>query len=403
MIPFEQAYSQILSDTDISLGQESLSLVDALGRIIAEDQCSGIDVPGYDNSAMDGYAVRCSDAQSGGAFSVSQRITAGDVAVPLQHGTVARIFTGAMIPDDADGIILQEDTFVNEDDSVRFTELPMLSQHIRKAGQDIAKNAVIVRMGESLTPAKIGLLASVGVARVDCYKRARVAFFSTGDELVDPGESLEPGKIYNSNRYFLASCLRDIGAEPVDLGRCPDSANATRDFLLRASESADFIITTGGMSVGEEDYVRAQLDLLGDIAFWKVAMKPGKPFAYGRLSTTPFFGLPGNPVSAFVGFHLLVRPALLRAMGALDHDNKKLKVIANFDCVNKGRRVDFMRCVARFNSKGALAVSRFNNQSSGVLSSMSGSNVLVPIAPGMELAKGDICDAIVLSASALLM
>jgi molybdopterin molybdotransferase len=349
---------------------------------------------------MDGYAVRCKDVKSGGDFQVSQRIAAGDVATPLEQKTVARIFTGAMIPDGADGVILQEDTLLNEDDSVRFVDLPTLAQHIRKAGQDIAKDALIMRRGERLTPAKIGLLASVGIARVDCYKRARVAFFSTGDELADPGEPLGLGKIYNSNRYFLESCLRDTGAEPVDLGRCPDSASATRELLLKACDSADFITTTGGMSVGEEDYVREQLNLLGDIAFWKVAMKPGKPFAYGRISDTPFFGLPGNPVSAFVGFHLLVRPALLRAMGALNYHPKKLKVVAGFDCVNRGQRVDFQRCMAQFNSQGVVVVSQFNNQSSGVLSSISASNVLVPVAPGMALTKGDFCEAIVLSAIA---
>lgn len=415
MIAFEDAYRIVMDKASPSTDTERVLLGDALDRIVASSYYAPIDVPGYDNSAMDGYAVRVSEIALDKPLVVSQRIPAGAIAQALAPNSVARIFTGAMVPEGADAIILQEDTLVDDTSGetndelpikqVRFAELPKLDQHIRLAGQDIAEGAIVVKQGARLAAGDIGLLASVGVAEIDCYKPVRVAFFSTGDELKNPGQTLEPGQIYNSNRYFLAASIRALGAIPVDLGCCPDSADATREMLEQASQQADCIVTTGGMSVGEEDHVRNQLELIGDVLFWKIAIKPGKPVAFGYIrqsansSATPFFGLPGNPVSSFVTFHLLVRPWLLKIMGHTAPEGKILSAIAKFDSSNHSKRLDFLRGSAEVNNEGELEVELFSNQSSGVLSSIAGSNVLVPVKPGQAIRKGELCQVMVLSAS----
>ena len=415
MIAFEDAYRIVMDQASPPTDAERVPLCDALDRIVASSYHSPIDVPGYNNSAMDGYAVRVSEVALDNPLVVSQRIPAGTIAQALTPNSVARIFTGAMVPGGADAIILQEDTLADGTSNqtndaqtikqVRFTELPKSDQHIRLAGQDIAKDAIVVKQGTRLAAGDIGLLASVGVAELDCYKPVRVAFFSTGDELKNPGETLGLGQIYNSNRYFLAASIRALGAIPVDLGCCPDSAEATREMLEHASQQADCIVTTGGMSVGEEDHVRNQLEIIGDILFWKIAIKPGKPVAFGHIrqsansSATPFFGLPGNPVSSFVTFHLLVRPWLLKIMGHTAPQGKMLSAVAKFDSSNRGKRLDFLRGSAAVNNKGELEVELFNNQSSGVLSSIAESNVLVPVKPGQAIRKGELCEVMVLSAS----
>ncbi len=401
MISYEEALQIILSDNCSSSQTESVSLPQSLGRYVAKTQSACINVPGYDNSAMDGYAVRAEELaalEQGASFCVSQRIAAGSIASPLKKGTVARIFTGAMLPEGANAVVLQEDTVVDENEKVSFTEQAIKGRHIRLAGQDIRKDEPVVARGQRLNPADIGLLASVGVGALDCYRPQRVAFFSTGDELKDPGEELEPGQIYNSNRYFLESSLRELGLEPMDLGRCPDSAEATASMLLRASELADCIVTTGGMSVGEEDYVLAQAKSVGSIKFWKIAIKPGKPVAFGDIKGVPFFGLPGNPVSSYVTFQLFVRPWLLRAMGAKNWNHQRIVAVSNFDFYNRGKRLDFLRGTANVQSNGQLRVSLFSNQSSGVLSSIAKSNVLIPIKAGCGLRAGESCEVIVLSA-----
>ena len=416
MITYQDALDTILANAITPSVTELIPLNAALGRIVAQQQVAAINVPGYDNSAMDGYAVRVADITLDNEFIQSQRIAAGDIAKPLQAGTVARIFTGAMIPQGADAVILQEDTRLQESTCsssaqpaapVRFTELPKPNQHIRPAGQDISASAVIVEQGKRLTAGDIGLLASAGIAAVPCFRPLRVAFFSTGDELKNPGEDLALGQIYNSNRYFLSATLSELGAEPIDLGCCPDTPEATRALLQAASETADCIITTGGMSVGEEDHVRAQVEALGSILFWKIAIKPGKPVAFATISAsatatkaydTLFFGLPGNPVSSFVTFHLFVRPWLLKSMGCKAWQAKTVTAIARFDCHNKGRRLDFLRGISSINAKGELQVDLYSNQSSGVLSSIAASNVLVPVAPGQSLQSGDSCEVISLAA-----
>lgn len=454
MIPFEQAFALVTrhsSSEVLASAIERLPIADALGRIVSSSKTALIDVPGYNNSAMDGYAVRAAEILLEQALPVSQRIAAGDAAQPLAAHSVARIFTGAMIPDGADAVILQEDSVqegsVQEDSlheksvqessaeqaglagqdsepfkQIRFTELPEVGQHIRLAGQDIAAGVQVVARGQRLSSVDIGLLASVGIAELECYKPLRVAFFSTGDELKNPGQDLAVGQIYNSNRYFLAARIRELGAIPVDLGCCPDSAAATEAMLLQASEQADCIVTTGGMSVGEEDYVRQSVESLGSILFWKIAMKPGKPVAFGEIQGTPFFGLPGNPVSSFVTFHLLVRPWLLKRMGYADwcggyasvidevavenvDDSMPIKVqpqgltaVSTFAWHNGGKRLDFLRGDITVNQQGQLQVSQFQNQSSGVLSSIAASNVLIPVKPGQSLTVGEVCKVISLAA-----
>ena len=416
MMTFEQGFEQVMAHAAITSHHELVPLDDALGRIAASTQYSVIDVPGYDNSAMDGYAVRSNEVALDSSYCVSQRIAAGEAPQALTERSIARIFTGAMVPSGADAIILQEDAVVDlnsdshaknkSDLNVRFTELPRAGQHIRLSGQDIKKGAVVVEQGRRLTSGDIGLLASVGIAELSCYVPVKVAFFSTGDELKDPGETLLAGQIYNSNRYFLAARIKELGAIPVDLGCCPDTEAATREYLISASEQADCIVTTGGMSVGEEDYVRQQVESLGSILFWKLAIKPGKPVAFGDIKGTPFFGLPGNPVSSFVTFHLLMRPWLLKTMGYADSRAVDLSISslgavaakATFDWHNRGKRLDFLRGLATINSVGEITVDLYQNQSSGVLSSIAQCNVLIPVQPNQQWQAGDACQVIALSA-----
>jgi molybdopterin molybdotransferase len=428
MMTFEQGFEQVMAHAAITSRHEWVPLADALGRIAASTQYSVIDVPGYDNSAMDGYAVRSNDIALGEGYFVSQRIAAGEAPEALAEHSIARIFTGAMVPVGADAIILQEDAVVDSnsdcesasgsdsngkndseakrDLNVSFTELPRAGQHIRLSGQDIKKGAVVVEQGRRLTSGDIGLLASVGIAELFCYAPVKVAFFSTGDELKNPGEALSAGQIYNSNRYFLAARIKELGAIPVDLGCCPDTEAATREYLISASEQADCIVTTGGMSVGEEDYVRQQVESLGSILFWKLAIKPGKPVAFGDIKGTPFFGLPGNPVSSFVTFHLLMRPWLLKTMGYADSRAVDLSISslgavaakATFDWHNRGKRLDFLRGLATINSVGEITVNLYQNQSSGVLSSIAQCNVLIPVQPNQQWQAGDACQVIALSA-----
>ena len=416
MMTFEQGFEQVMAHAAITSHHELVPLDDALGRIAASTQYSVIDVPGYDNSAMDGYAVRSNEVALDSSYCVSQRIAAGEAPQALTERSIARIFTGAMVPSGADAIILQEDAVVDlnsdshaknkSDLNVRFTELPRAGQHIRLSGQDIKKGAVVVEQGRRLTSGDIGLLASVGIAELSCYVPVKVAFFSTGDELKNPGETLLAGQIYNSNRYFLAARIKELGAIPVDLGCCPDTEAATREYLISASEQADCIVTTGGMSVGEEDYVRQQVESLGSILFWKLAIKPGKPVAFGDIKGTPFFGLPGNPVSSFVTFHLLMRPWLLKTMGYADSRAVDLSISslgavaakATFDWHNRGKRLDFLRGLATINSVGEITVDLYQNQSSGVLSSIAQCNVLIPVQPNQQWQAGDACQVIALSA-----
>lgn len=386
-MPLEEALERILGGARPTGATDELSLIDALGAVLAEDVISGIDVPGDDNSAMDGYAVRGEDLP--GPLPISQRIAAGAVGEPLQPGTAARIFTGAPIPAGADAVVMQENCSVDQGGLLSVEGTVTTAQNIRPRGQDIAAGAVALSKGRRLRPQDLGLLASVGVARVTVFRRLKVAVLSTGDELVEPGTAgLAGGQLYNSNRFTIAGLLARLGLEFVDVGIIPDDAQATAKALLRASELADCVITSGGVSVGEEDHVKAQVEQIGHIDLWKLAIKPGKPLAFGAIGDTPFIGLPGNPTSVFATFCLVARPFLLKLQGATDCRIPELTVTAGFATAKSSPRQDHVRVSLESGDEGLVA-RRFANQSSGVLSSVSQSDALAVVPPGVVVSEGD--------------
>jgi molybdopterin molybdotransferase len=386
----DDALAELLGHAAPLEGIESVSTFDADGRVLAQDLVSSLQVPPQDNSAMDGYAVRTSEiADEGVPLPVSQRIAAGNAAEPLAPGSAARIFTGAPIPPGADAVVMQEDTEAAGEELVRIMRVPSVGQWIRRSGEDVAKGAVILAKGERLTPAATGLAAGIGLGKVPVARRPRVALFSTGDELVMPGqvppEQMKPGAIYNSNRFFLSALLRRLGCEVTDYGIVPDRRDATVDALRNASQQHDLILTSGGVSVGEEDHVKPAVESLGSLDLWQIAIKPGKPFAYGKVGNAHFMGLPGNPVSSFVTFLLLVRPFLLKLQGATQLAPKTVMLTANFDWPRADRRREFLR-VRR--DDGGLVL--FPNQSSGVLTSAAWADGLVDNPPAHPIKRGDV-------------
>lgn len=371
-------------------GTQQVSTFDADGRVLAQDLVSPLQVPPQDNSAMDGYAVRAADLAAGKPLPVSQRIAAGAEGVALAPASVARIFTGAPVPPGADAVVMQEEAEVVSDGIVQFKGPPAAGQHIRRAGEDVTRGAVVLPQGRRLDAAALGMAASIGLAVLPVVRRPRVALFSTGDELVLPGDvapdQMKPGAIYNSNRFFLRTLLLRLGCEVTDLGVVPDRLDATVDALRGAAQGHDLIVTSGGVSVGEEDHVKPAVQTLGTLELWQLAIKPGKPFAYGRVGGAHFIGLPGNPVSSFVTFLLLVRPFILKLQGASDLSVKPMAVRADFSWTKADRRREFLR--ARRNATGGLDL--FANQSSGVLTSMVWGDGLVDTAPGRVIVPGDM-------------
>ena len=369
---------------------ETLSTFDALGRVLAADVHSRLDVPPLDNTAMDGYALRSADVPAAGTLlPVSQRIPAGSVPGELQPGTAARIFTGAPIPPGADAVVMQEQCEA-VGDGVRIDEVPRAGQWVRRRGEDVREGSVVLTQGQRLTPQALGLAASVGAATLSVMRRPRVALFSTGDELVMPGEPLRPGAIYNSNRYTLRALIQALGGEVTDLGIVPDRLDATRDALMRAAQGHDLIVTSGGVSVGEEDHLRPAVQAEGRLDLWQIAVKPGKPLAFGSVrrgdfTDAWFMGLPGNPVSSFITFLLAVRPVLLRLQGAAAEMPGGLPMRADFAWPKPDRRREFLR--VRRNAQGGLAL--FANQGSGVLSSAVWGDGVVDNPPGQAIAAGD--------------
>jgi molybdopterin molybdotransferase len=327
-------------------------------------------------------------ADEGVVMPVSQRIPAGAQPEPLVPGSAARIFTGAQVPQGADAIVMQEDTETAGEQIVRINRVPEPGQWIRRAGEDVTRGAVVLARGQRLGPADIGLAANIGLDKLLVARRPRVALFSTGDELVMPGavppEQMKPGTIYNSNRFFLRALLQRLGCELTDLGVVPDRRDATIDALRQASQDHDLILTSGGVSVGEEDHIKPAVETLGRLSFWQIAMKPGKPFAYGKVGDAHFIGLPGNPVSSFVTFVLLVRPFVLKLQGATRLAAPGALMTAHFDWRGDKRR-EFLR--ARRNADGGLDL--FPNQSSGVLTSASWADGLVDNPAGRAIARGD--------------
>jgi len=390
LLPFDEALARLLGQARPVDGHEIVPIMAAHGRVLARGLRSSIDVPRADNTQMDGYAVRAAEATMGARLPVSQRIPAGHVGGPLVLGTAARIFTGGLIPEGADAVVMQE--MVEADgDAVIIREAPAPGQWIRRAGEDIREGAEILRAGERLRPQAVGLAASVGLAEVSVHRRVRVACFFTGDELADPGEPLAPGAIYNSNRYVLVGLLRALGCEVSDLGNVPDSLEATRAALRAAAAGNDLIVTSGGVSVGDEDHVRPALEAEGELSLWQIAIKPGKPLAYGKVRDATareahFIGLPGNPVSSFVTFLLFVRPFLLRLQGVERVAPTVLPMRADFDWPRPDRRREFLR--ARINPEGGLEL--FPNQGSGVLTSTAWADGLVDNPPGGQVRRGDM-------------
>ena len=390
LIPLDDALARLLAQALPLQGVDTVRTFDADGRVLAHDLVSAVQVPPLDNSAMDGYALRCADVpQPGTVLPVSQRIPAGRVGTPLQPGTAARIFTGAPVPEGADAVVMQEECSAEGDGHVRVQATPRAGQNIRLAGENITRGSVVLQAGARLTPAALGLAASIGVAELPVARRPRVALFSTGDELAMPGEvapeQLPPGAIYNSNRFFLHALLQRMGCEVTDMGIVPDRLGATQDALRAASQDHDVILTSGGVSVGEEDHIKPAVQALGQLDLWQIAIKPGKPFAYGRVGPAHFVGLPGNPVASFITFAILVRPFLLRLQGVGDVAPRCIAARADFDWPKADKRREFLR--VRYNAAGALDL--FTNQGSGVLTSTVWGDGLVDNQPGQTIAPGD--------------
>jgi molybdopterin molybdotransferase len=394
LISLNDALGQLLGAlADRSPVLETVSTFEADGRVLAQDVVSALQVPPQDNSSMDGYALRVADCVPGAALPVSQRIAAGASGAPLAARTVARIFTGAPIPVGADAVVMQEDCTESGSDgnpAIVVNAAPPLGQWIRRQGEDVAAGQCVLPAGQRLGPAALGMAASVGMAYLQVARRPCVALFSTGDELVMPGErapaDMPHGAIYNSNRFFLASLLRRMGCEVTDLGIVPDRLDATVEALRSAAEAHDVILTSGGVSVGEEDHIKPAVQALGTLDLWQIAIKPGKPFAHGRIGAAHFLGLPGNPVSSFMTFLLLVRPFLLRMQGASEVAMPAQKLRADFAWPRADRRQEFLR--VRRNVSGGLDL--FPNQSSGVLSSVVWGDGFIDNPPGKTIARGDM-------------
>ncbi len=408
LMALDLALADLLGRAQALEGVETVATFEADGRVLAETLESALQVPPNDNAAMDGYAVRAADVREAGqVLPVSQRIAAGHAGEPLKPGTCARIFTGAPMPEGADAVVMQEDTSEvgGNIHAVHIHAVPPAGQWVRRAGEDVTRGAVVLARGERLSPSSLGLAASLGRAQLSVLRRPRVALFSTGDELVMPGEvppeAMRPGAIYNSNRFFLRNLLRRLGCEVSDLGIVPDRREATLAALRSAADHHDLILTSGGVSVGEEDHVKPSVQQLGSLDLWQIGMKPGKPFAYGAVrrdagagaaragEACHFIGLPGNPVSSFVTFLLLVRPFLLKLQGVPEDRFHALPpatlLPAHFTVARADKRREFLR--VRRNAAGGLDL--FPNQSSGVLTSVVWGDGLVDNPAGTTIAPGD--------------
>ena len=389
LLDFDVAREQLLSFAIEPTVTEDLPLLEAHGRVLAKAVVSPMDVPAFANSGMDGYAICPHDPNATPLkLSITQRIAAGSQGSALSPGQAARIFTGAPVPPCTYAVVPQELVQV-DGDQITIDLKVNANDHIRSQGEDIGAGKEILATGKKLKPADLALAASVGITHVTTYKPLTVAILLTGDELVEPGSPLGPGQIYNSNRYWLQSILTEIGCNVLDPGIVRDTAEQTRAALLQASQSADVIITCGGVSVGEEDHVRAAVASMGRIDLWQIAMKPGKPLAYGKANGADFIGLPGNPVSAFVTFALMGLPFLQRRMGLPLVTTTPRLLAADFDWPKPDRRREFIRVKQKMDSQGNLSLERWPNQGSGVMSSVAWADGLVDISPGQTIARGD--------------
>ncbi len=390
LVSYDDALRSLLNKVSATEMVENKPLLEALSRILAQSIQSSINVPPADNSAMDGYAINTADIATAGTtkLRVSQRIAAGDTGQTLKPGTAARIFTGAPTPSGANAVIMQEQVEAIAD-TIEFKVRPSEQQNIRPAGNDIKIDDKILDQGCLLRPQALGLAASIGLQSLPVYQKIRVGIFFTGDELVEPGEALAPGKIYDSNRYTLHGMLQKLGCDIVDLGLVGDTLDATKTAMLEATDKADLVVTCGGVSVGEEDHVRIAIEQLGDLHLWRLAIKPGKPLAFGKINQTPFIGLPGNPVSVFATFMLFVSPVIKTLQGRYWQKPTAIPVTAGFDWPKPDSRREFLRARLEQDENLALVARIYPNQDSGVLTSTAWAQGFVEIAEGATVKTGD--------------
>ena len=385
MLSVDEALEVLLAGAKAVAEVEQVPTLEASGRVLARALASPMDVPPMDNSAMDGYAMRAAEVPAAETrLRLGQRIAAGEVGKPLAAGTAARIFTGAPIPQGADAIVMQEFCSV-EGDSVVVRKVPKPGEWVRRTGSDVRKGDTVVVAGKRLLPQDTGLAASVGIGTLPVYRRVRMGLFFTGDELVMPGEPLAPGRIYNSNRFTLNGMAHAFGCDVRDYGIVPDSLEATRAVLRRASAECDIIVTSGGVSVGDADFVKPAVEAEGSLLMWRISMKPGRPLAFGRVGACAFIGLPGNPVSSFVTFLIFVRPFLLRTQGIAEVTPRAIEARADFDWSDPDPRREFLR--AKWNASGGLDL--YPTQDSAVLTSTAWADGLVDNPPNRSIRKGD--------------
>lgn len=389
----DDALSFLIDSASVTAMTEAVSLDDSLDRILASDIHSTINVPGFDNSAMDGYTIALKDsqvAQENLSFDVVDRIAAGSTGNDLKIGNAARIFTGAPIPNGANTVVMQEECTLSEDKSqITVKRAINLNENIRPTGNDILKDNVILSSGRQIKPQDISLAASVGVGELVVFKKIKVGVFFTGDELVEPGNLLTPGKIYNSNRYALVALLKQVGCDVINLGNIEDKLDATCEALEALESQCDLIMTTGGVSVGEEDHVKPAVEKLGELNLWKIRMKPGKPLAYGKVKQTPFIGLPGNPVSSFVTFCIFSLPFIKKMQGNSNYESKILKVKTNFDCKRAKPRREYARVRIDHSTETPLA-NLFPKQGSDVMSSVVWADGIIEIPENTTFETGTI-------------
>ncbi len=390
LLAYDQALAQLTGSVAAPGQIVEMPLLQTPGAVLAETIIAGIDVPGCAMSAMDGYAINTADLAASGAtrLPLSQRIAAGDAASALVPGSAARIFTGAAVPAGADAVIMQEQVEV-DDQGIRFEQRPHSGQNVRPTGNDIQSGNAILQRGCRLRPQDIGLAASVGLQSLPVFKPLRVGIFFTGDELVEPGEPLASGKIYDSNRYTLHGMLESLGCDIIDLGLVGDTLAETREAMHAASTQADLVVTSGGVSVGDEDHVRIAIEQLGELRMWRLAIKPGKPLAYGQINDTAFIGLPGNPVSVFATFCLFVCPVIQIMQGRAWRKPIALPVRADFDWPKPDSRREFLRARLALDADGQTVVQVFPNQDSGVLTSTVWADGFVEIAENQTLRAGE--------------
>lgn len=388
LTPIADALVHVLAQVPAAPVSESVPLSSALNRVLAEPMLAALDVPAYDNSAMDGYALNTRDLKAAGeSLPVSQTIAAGHPGQALKAGTLARIFTGAPIPGGANAVVMQENTEARGN-LVAVTQLPKAGENIRARGHDIARGSTILSAGQRLRPQDLGLIASLGVERIAVCRALTVALLNTGDEVVAPGTALKLGQLYDSNSFTLDGLLQSLGMRVRKLGIVADTPAATEAALQQAAREADVVISTGGVSVGAEDHVRAAVEKLGKLSLWKLAIKPGKPFSFGQVAGKPFFGLPGNPVAVFVTFVLLVRPYILRMQGAVAADATAFPVTAGFAVTDAGTRQEYLR-VRLVNKAGELVAEPYPDQGSSVLTSLSWADGLAVLPIGATVKPGD--------------